>query len=804
MKYSLLLLLIICSSVISAIVVNHIPPNGYDIDLQTEIRIEIIQGVSDIANASILYRVKGNTNFEQVLMTTDAFNGNWLKGMLPISGTPDSNYEYYFKFVLNNGSVETHPMLEPESNLFVVRPFSKTGEQSDDFILLSDDKTVSAKDGYFLAVSWYALDETIDNSTIRVYVNGKEVTKRAEISNNMLIYKDATPKPGNTSAYIVAKTKDGRNLHSNTWTIKVLSSGNLTTLPMNLRGSVNAGSNQYDTSSDDSAIAFGSDKDDSWTSLEMYADYKKLQLQTYTYLSTLQNEDSQNVNRFRFGMILPYWETYLGDYSPTFTNLTMNNKNLRGVYSKLQTKFFGLSLAHGEMLRSIKGTSYTNTINNQTEYNAGVFKQEALAARLQLGREDGLYMGFTTTRNRDVISSLDEMYVMKQDTIQIAFPKDNLVMSMDARLNVPAQNIVIGIEGAASLYNKNTLPGPLSLEDLEDYIDGNSPIDPSNLQDIFIINTNMQPLPMSKDYDSPRALLAWQAYLRNFWLNNLINMSYSEIGASYKAMSASYLQNDATQWSISDQYTYKQYLFLNAGINQNKDNLSKNNLETNIQDSWYLQGMVRIPQFPYLSLAYSQNKSKNEINDEIENVSLALYNPYKRNSNTMAVGMGYNFNMIPVAPTLLDVSWRAGKDWEDRADTLNVFTKNYENENQAITVSLISRFIEIPLKTQLTVSSNTQERLITDDKNNNFNLLLKGEYRFMQNKLIPWAEYRTTTLGGDQAKQAYNYLTFGLDARPFTNTIISTNLGWQIYSNSDVDDVDYTTTAWHMTINQRF
>ena len=82
--------------------------------------------------------------------------------------------------------------------------------------------------------------------------------------------------------------------------------------------------------------------------------------------------------------------------------------------------------------------------------------------------------------------------------------------------------------------------------------------------------------------------------------------------------------------------------------------------------------------------------------------------------------------------------------------------------------------------------------------------MLRGDYRLLDNLISPFSEYRITSLSGDQDKQAYNYLTFGVEAHPLEFTNVSTSLGWRFYSNSDAQDADYTTTLWRLNISQRF
>lgn len=818
MKAVVLLLTLIGVSFSYAVVMNHISPAGLDAQKDTELRIEIIQGVQDIAEAAIMYRTQGGTVFDQVLMEKDAIQDLWFKGLLPVPAIPELSYEYYFKITTKSGAVETLPVIEPEKNPFLLKPIAQEGEQTEDFILLSDELVVFAKDGYIIAVSWFALEDVIDLETVKLYVNGKNVTARTQISKNMLLYKNANPKTGVTTAFVSAITNDGKIIHSKTWTTVVKPSGTISNLPMNLRGSFNAGTNILSTSQDNAANTFGNDRDDGWASLDMYADYDRLRLQSYTYLSTLQREEMQHVNRFRLGILLPFWDTYIGDYAPSMSSLTMNNKNIRGIYTKLYGKHFGVSVAHGEMVRNIAGSETVDDITKETVYNPGVFKQEAFAARIEMGNEDGFMMGLTTTRNRDVISSLDYEHIFqttKADTTQRVFPQDNLVISMDTRMAIPKIKFVLGLEGAASLYNTNTYYGAFSSDDLAEYLDleegESAPVNPADFQDIFIINTNMQPLPMSKDFSEFAPFLAWQAYLRNFYKSNLLNISISQVGASFKSLSTNYMQNDARQFLISDQFTYQQYLFVGGGFSQIVDNLSQTKLDTHTNTNFFMHGMLRLPQLPYLMLAFTSNKGENELNSEFElSEPDMLFIPYQRSSNMFSVSVGYDLNTVPVAPTNIELGWRKGINDEKREGSAKALTKFYEYDTNNLTLSLTSRFIELPLKTKFAISNNAQDFYhvlpgsINTGTNSNFNFLMRGDYTLPYYRLVPWLEYKLTSLSGDQDKQSINWISLGLDARPFDNTNVSTCLGWQIYSNKDRQNADYNTATWHLNLTQRF
>jgi hypothetical protein len=181
-----------------------------------------------------------------------------------------------------------------------------------------------------------------------------------------------------------------------------------------------------------------------------------------------------------------------------------------------------------------------------------------------------------------------------------------------------------------------------------------------------------------------------------------------------------------------------------------------------------------------------------------------MYSPYKRSSIILGLTLGYEMLSLPIAPSTVDLSWRTGKDYEKRRNPDNEFVKTYDNSTDNLTLGIHSRFSPIPLRTHFSISTGNQANSITDADNNNLNFLLKGEYWLLKNKVKPWAEYRITTLSGDQDSQAYNYLDFGVEANPFDYTTVSTSLGWRFYKNDDKDNADYTTTAWNLVVSQRF
>ena len=727
------------------------------------------------------------------------FSGSqWYITSIPRLKNPFNGVEYYFVFTLDNGIVITDPELQPEDYAYQVNPARKTGRQENAFIKVSDETDITTDDGYILAVSWYEIMNAIDYESIRLIVNGMDITGRATVTQAALIYRNDRPQQGMISAFVTARLKDGSNIHSPTWATFVQQGRKRIALPIDYYGNFIVTTNYYGSSADIAAAQFGDPQDDASSSLDLYASYGILDLQTNFFVSSLEKTNKQPVNRYTIGLNIPYLEVIAGDHSPDFGHFTIRNRNVRGLFGRFHSPFLSLFWSHGEMVRKTT-SSFFDGVEMR---NTGTFRQEAFAARLQLGGDRGYMIALNAVRNRDIKSSLDLedlryfVYDAKNpfliiDTLYTVLPQDNLVVGVDMKISLPDQHVVLGFEGVGSMFNRNTLPGPLTAEEIEEYTGQSIPIDPGFISELFMLNKSIEPLMPGRDQT------AWRAYYRGLIFNNLINISYSEVGPAFRALSTTYQQADTRSVSVTDQFYVKQYLMASVGYSRTNDNLAGHRNETNVYNSVFAQAMVRIPDSPYLRFGYNLNWGANELNSNIGDT--LIFNPTERNSQGFSFGIGYNVAQIPYAPTQVDISWRGNAD----DGTVNE-NPIYDNKTQTINVSLISRFKQVPLRTQIGLTMNSNELVLTSEKNDNFNLFLRGEYLLWENRIKPYLEYRTTSLDGDQDSQNYTHYTLGVETFLLKDMNASTWIGWKTYSNSDVQDVDYSSFTWRFMLNQRF
>ncbi|MCB5253370.1 MAG: hypothetical protein RBR69_01900 [Candidatus Cloacimonadaceae bacterium] len=776
-----------------AVAVIHIPPTDTSPGSDLELLLEITQGGQEVANIDISYRLSSEEKWSNEPMHQDAPDSPYWRGIIPKDAIGHDKVEYRFEMKLHSGATAYVPERDSMQPNYILNPLTPGGTLSKDFVLLSDESSISADEGYVLAVSFLGLIADLDIRSIKVIVDGRDVTKQAQISNSVLVYRQDLPREGIMKAVVKANVK-GKQIYSDTWITQILPGTFKRGLPFTYRGSVNFSTNIYDVSGDNSDIKAAENDFRTWA--DLYGNYGVLDMQANLLVSSLEDSNMQPVNRYTFGLQLPSLDLYLGDYSPNLSKYSLSGKNLRGFHARLFGRYLELAVSHGE---SVRKTQFQNEAEK-----GGTFKQEAFGAKLRLGDEDGFRIAFTGSRHRDVVSSLAQEYYRYEDaqgdTVYTVMAKDNAVLSVDARLNVPDQHVIMGIEMAGSLYNSNTIPGVISDAELEEYgLDtqiGSFDLDPSDFSDLFVMNKNMEPFQPSK------ANLAWTAYLRMYVLNNFLNFEYSETGSAFYALGVYAQPVDSKVFTITDHMNFGRLLSISGSYTSTQDNLMKHRSESNTYCNINAQAILRVPKMPYLKASYYSNTGENKLNSAIADSSYT-FAPFNRDSNGMSFGLGYDFVQIPYVPTLFDISYRLGSDFSE-IDAETGLSPLSDNENSGISFSMNNRFTNIPLRTQLSYVNSQNSDILQDMDYANSSIFLKADYSFLSGKIKPYVSFRTTSLSKDYEAQNYKNYNLGVESYPMKDMTVSADLGLRSYINDDTRDQDYSSTSFRLCLTQRF
>ena len=795
-KYLLLILSIILATQIFAVALMNISPQVYSFHQKCDLKVEVQQGLSDIAKMKVYYRIGKSNRWMTEEMKQDSPGSPYFIATLPADYLTTDVIEYYFCVELSQGNKEYFPPQNETVPNYILEPDIAFGEAEPGFVLLTDDPIISADDGYMLVVSFFAISEEIDPASIEVWVGGKNVTSLSQISPPLIVYKDETPQSGTQKAVIRAR-KEGKTVHSPIWSTEILPSSKALK-QFTYQGTVNFASNYYNYSNDD---ALGYTKSDAATWADFYGNYGILNMQANLYFSSLEHSNSQPVNRYTLGFNIPHLEVFAGDYAPTFSQLTLNGKNLRGIYSRLYYKSLSLSVTHGQTVRKT-----TNELDLDSEVDgmqkSGTFKQEAFGTRIQYCDEDNFIFGINFTRHNDVISSLDSTYYIYEkvdekgdkSTIYTTTAQENAVLGVDAQMHIRKPNLVIGAEIASSLWNTNTIPGAMTQEELEEYLGKDFFLDPQDFSRLFIINKNMIPIVPG------RASIAWLTYVRTCFYNNLLNFQYSETGSAFNAFGSAYQIPDSKVISITDNFNVSKYFILSGGLNLIEDNLMKHKSETNNTTSWYLQSLIRIPQAPYFKFAYYNNSGKNEENKDIA-YEKESFQKVKNKSQNLIFGIGYNITQIPYVPTQVDIGYQMGTDNSKKSDS-----DLTDNKNNNFNITMLNRFQMIPLTLQFAMTLNNNKDLlaITNKKGKNNNFFVGATYSLWEDKIKPYTNYRIVSASGAQGDRSYQYYTLGVEAYPIKSLSVNTNIALTDFNNKDNTPGDYSNFIWRVLLSQRF
>jgi hypothetical protein len=777
------------------LLLNHFQPAKISSDRPTPITLNISGDYQTIDQAALFYRETGQSAYVEKTLYRSDISSSEINFTLPSLANRQVGYEYYFQLRRVDGSTISLPTSNPQNNPF--RVFHETSEPySDRFILLTTEQKVAKNTDLVFAVSLFGLETDIETDKVRLFLNDRDISERAAISLPLIVYTHSQPQQGSYSFRMEATLRDGTTIKSPTWDFEVMREPLWElSLPFDTRGSAVFSSNIRSISESDTTQTVSRDNNDASFRMNLYGRQNWFSYRTRLYLSSHESSGRQSVNRFSIGFSVPNFDLNLIDSTPNYGSFLLTNKNIRGFSTRLHSGSLSIRAAYGETVRAIDGKETTQIIDDEPVdgYSGGTFQRNVLAGKIELGEGDGLSLGFGFAKSKDSMSSLDERFYLREQITEsdttmtpISTPKDNFVLGGDAKLSFLNQRVVVGAEVAASIYNSNIIDGVMTKDELEEYTSETIPFDPETFESLIIINTNIEPLIPSK------ANVAYQVYFRFFLYNNLLNFSYSEVGASFRSLSAGYIQNDSRILSLSDYVTlFNNQLSIDAGFHLLQDNLSGQKSKTTTNATWYLSTLYRPRNLPYFRVGYNTTSASDDLDEKQQDQDFV----------TTSFGIGYQFDQLEFVVTNIDISYNLSQDTD--------LTDNpaFDSNRNSIQFDLNNAWKEFPLTTRLNFS-HTGIKDDSDPQQNlsrSFNLIgLKNEYAFFDGNLIPYLDLRFNTFGGDQHSQTLNTYELGTMIRPLERTTIKTRIDFNNYTNKDLADKDYRDFGWYLSITQRF
>lgn len=805
LSYILTLIFLVSLTCLSALKVSHIP---FVINEQTDtqLNLNIDETDSDIASITLFYKSDKDQSFRSLVLLSDvssmnSFNFSIQNLIDELNSSKAEFFEYYFSVKNLNNTEITFPELSPELHPFQAK-YNRI-DYNNAFVIISPDDLSTLTQDQKIIISIYPIKDAIDLNSIKVTMDGKLLKSEVTIDDVLLIINP--PKASkNGSLNITANLQNGQKISSPKWTISNFKKKSA----FEYYGSLNliSNTNSYSTKNDSLSSVVLKSNDNQASSLQLSGIYKWLVLKNSLYFSTLENKHNQKINRYYFGILTPMLDIHLGDYSPNYSEFTTYNKSVDGYSAKFKTKAFSLGMTLGEINRKVDSHIH------DSELIDGTFKREHLSAKMTFGNSNSFAFSFNFAKNKDKINSLDKSNYLIEDSLSTDSlvterykinARDNIVLGSDIEWNLFSRNLYIFAEAAMSVYNSNIIPGVMTKDSLESFIDSSIPIDPEQFEDLIIINKNIEPFQYGLNN------LALKAGFRANFLKNNLSFSFIQTGPSFFSLSSTSINPDKRSFRITDNFILNSSFFVTAGFEMGSNNIVDQREVTISNNSLFFNVNYQPNNLPY----FSYNLIRNTNMDDLDIKLTDTQNLY------MQFGTGYSTNLIPISYTSFNFTYGMGTDLANSAQANQTY-KLYDNSKSDIGFNTIMRFNEFPLtsKIGINLSLNTNKNgsydfedtapttpIFSYDKSDltYSSYYLNNEYALFNNILIPYFNLKSNLSSGDESSSTF-ILNSGAKYYPIKNTSISCDLGYKMYSEDTAANLEYNLFFTKLVISTSF
>ncbi|RMF70280.1 MAG: hypothetical protein D6743_00500 [Calditrichaeota bacterium] len=637
-------------------------------------------------------------------------------------------------------AIPSLPEPEPETEAAPVTSEPAAEQEAGGPLLIlspEDGEKIGTDEEVVIAVSFVPENDSIDVSSVNLFIDNQNVTRDAEVTEYLLTYSTSGLPPGKHRAMVQGYYASGAQLPAAVWSFEVTGAAEQLYVEPPVRGRVFAESRQENIS----GVGFS----DNNVGGALSGKYGIASYDARVYLTTRESSRFQPRHRFTFNLELPLLGITVGDTYPRFNDLMLWGKRVRGVYGRLHLGFFNTDVVYGQTVREVNPLFTLNSAGQDSVTSFGTHEQNLLGIRQSFGSGKHFQLGFNFLKVRDDTTGSGRGGFS-------VLPQDNLVLGSDILFAFDNRRFEVRGGAAFSLYTTDTSTGPLSKQEIEDQFDVSLPFDPADLQDIFIINASTTPL-------DPRDLtsLAYNFNVRLNYFNNDFQFGYKSIGSQYLSLGNSFLRNNLRGFYFNDRFRLLQNrLYLNFGFEHYKDNFDTNdqNPPTNLRTVDTGFSIFPGRNLPTLTFTLRSHNRDNNIDSLfIDLTSTTPDTLDEREDNTtrdVSVQLNYDvhfFNLNHSISVSYITSDRDDRFSFTRADSLN--PQETSSNVQVVTVRTKYRF---PLMTTVTFARNDNKfGQFVQNGINKFNFKMFGvraDYALLHKKLTPFAALNFTTASG--------------------------------------------------------
>lgn len=736
---------------------------GENIFLEAKIEDRPVQQIQYVR---IYFRTKGQSDYRYIDMDEqfEAYTGS-----IPGLAVQSPGVEYFILALFNDRTMATSPASNPFYAPYQVaitpalldripaasekpateRKLSTAGGVDVEAKILSPEPNEKvAEDEVVIAVSFLGSTDKLDLKSIKVFIDGKNFTSSAEISENVITCVPKQVTKGLHQVKVQLADKSGNRFPDIEWQFSISGDRNesfATERNLPFTGKVYAEFRNEKFADTSYAVTN--------VGGNISGKFGPLKYNGRVFFTSRENPDFQPRNRMFIEVGTSWIGVKFGDTNPTFNELMLWGRRVRGIEAYIKLGIINVEFVTGQINRKVEGIRYIahpteqppyyihpltgQTITSTTGiYQAGTFEQTLMAIRPSFGGGRNFQLGLNLIKVKDDPKSIDNG----------TKPKDNIVFGPDFLLAFDNHRIELKASAAFSLLADDISTGAASKEDIENLVgDLELPFDPAEFEQYFVLNTSLTPI-------DPTGLtsLAYQGSFKFNYFNNNINVIYKSIGSAYNALANNFIRKDIQGFSVYDQIRlYRNQVYLNIGFEKfledisaeddGLDSTAPNDYHSlNIGVSWFPQGS-RLPRI-------SVNWKNYERNNGLDTLDYA--NAVNYQNTDLSFQVGYDIQLFDMNHSL-NVSHIAN----NRADGFDRTIADFENSIQMF--SLRTKY-QIPLTTVVSYAKN-DNNASGGNYNFNYNMLsLSGAYRMLNDKLNLTAGYSSTSASGSNLTSVDN------------------------------------------------
>ena len=404
MKKYLILYLLLFSTVVGNIIIHEkilSVPYGISVPVKAFLNVD----ETDVHRFSLLYRPTGNIEFiETPLIQMGKF---MYLAEIPGDFVKRDILEYYLLLEMSNQTREYFPSINARTNPIRIQiDIPDHGQllennQSEDIRdfdiegLTPEVVIISPKPGervlrqdLFIALSYFPV-KNVDPERVRVYLDDKDVSEKAQIDSSYLSIPSNAITPGLHTVRVNISNIYGQKFKDFSWSFtvvpgKVVGFGTIKKQSSRIWANYTGGEVNR-SNIDIGELNFSYNVDLDWLQMDMM--YSK---------STLENKYAQPMDRYYLKFKNDFMKLKLGDSYPNIDEYGWNGKHVRGINFIFNKGPFYLNIVNGKTNRAVQGNPTNNAMiisnidSTLDDWTIGVsrdnytFQQDVTAAKLKL------------------------------------------------------------------------------------------------------------------------------------------------------------------------------------------------------------------------------------------------------------------------------------------------------------------------------------------------------------------------------------------------------------------------------------